>query len=56
MNSFYNRYKNEQLKRESAKIYDICYNPELTSEEIRKFIHEKLKLIADKAVFMHKKV
>jgi hypothetical protein len=56
MSSPYNRYKNEQLKRETVKIYDICYNPELTSDEIRKFIHEKLKIIADKAIFLHKKV
>jgi hypothetical protein len=56
MSSPYSRYKNEQLKREAIKIYDDCYNVELTSEEIRKNIHEKLKIIAEKSVFLSKKI
>lgn len=39
--SYSNHYK--RLYETSKKVYDKCYNPELTSNEIRAMIAEELR-------------
>ena len=43
MSKYSSHYKN--LSKRSKQIYDKCYNPELTSKEIKAFIDEELRTI-----------